>query len=646
MGGRKWFERLNANHWLAELMALIGGIVYFIQSWIYAHTQVSVLDEGLYLLKGVLFATGQYRPFQDYGPWTNHMPLSFLIPGYIQVWFGYGLRTGRYLAIGLGILFLIGFWLVVRRFGGRWWAAAAIWVVALNPAVIKIYSVMTSQVLVICMLMWVFVLTLGKDRKPWQVILGTALAGLLPLTRLNIVPLLPLLVIYIFWEHGMMRGGWAFVTGLFTFGLGHALFWPEILKLWASWLPSSVTPFLDGWRRAKGGDPVWNPGVSFDGRLVSFFDGIHVHFVSIMGFVTALFLWFGKKGGKRKIKEFKAIVFLSILFAIMFILHAWAALFKDYCVFCFSPYLSFFSYTGFLVMALLLSTWDNGASIRRQKWMWVVVLFFSLGIGYSANRMIGSYHFLDPLVETISSIAVPRMKDGQFLDGKITLIDILANKFGWNYFDVLDILRQAQQVIHLISLAIMGVLGTWLLLLGFRKLETCEWYRAMTNKKIPVSNSILFAFLVFGWFLSPISFFAGSRNTYDCKQDNIASYELNGAHLAENIPPGSKVYWRGGSALSVLLYLPDAEFFPAQFNIDYSYRKGGDPDELVKYGLWNDELARHWAKDADYIIIAEHAHSGWLAEYVENGSFTEVAPTAPLNPCQTDTRIHIYRRLP
>ena len=68
--------------WLPELLAGLAGIVYLVQSVSLAFTQWSVIDEGNYIYKGWLFATGQYVPFQDYGPWTNHMPLSFLIFGY------------------------------------------------------------------------------------------------------------------------------------------------------------------------------------------------------------------------------------------------------------------------------------------------------------------------------------------------------------------------------------------------------------------------------------------------------------------------------------------------------------------------------------------------------------------------------------
>ena len=200
--------------WIAEAIAFLGAIVYVIQSWIYAHTQASILDEGAYLLKGLMYARGQYYPYQDYGFWTNHMPLSFLIPGYAQVLFGPGIRTGRYLALSLGALMVLGAWILARRLGGRWWALGAVWLLALNIHLIKIYSVFATQGLIACMLVWVLVLTLGPDRPPWQLYLGTILAGLTFLTRINMAPVLPLVIIYIFWQYGKKIGLWSFFIGV------------------------------------------------------------------------------------------------------------------------------------------------------------------------------------------------------------------------------------------------------------------------------------------------------------------------------------------------------------------------------------------------------------------------------------------------
>jgi len=161
----------------ADGLALVGGLVTFIQMIWYAFDQKSMVDEGLYLYKGLLFASSIFRPYQDDGPWTHKAPFAYLIPGYIQDWFGPGLRTGRYFAIFLGLLALVGFWLVARRLGKHWWAAAAVWAIAVNPAIIKYYSIASAESLVFCLLSWSLFLVLGEDRPTWQVGLGAFLAG-------------------------------------------------------------------------------------------------------------------------------------------------------------------------------------------------------------------------------------------------------------------------------------------------------------------------------------------------------------------------------------------------------------------------------------------------------------------------------------
>ena len=133
----RFAQRLIRVRFLPEGLALLGGLVYIIHTWGHIHGQSSVLDEGLYLFKGVQFALGKYQLFQDYGPLTNHMPLSFLIPGWVQVLFGTGLRTARYYALSLGILMIVGFWVTSRRLSGPWWAAFGVWAVALNPALVN-----------------------------------------------------------------------------------------------------------------------------------------------------------------------------------------------------------------------------------------------------------------------------------------------------------------------------------------------------------------------------------------------------------------------------------------------------------------------------------------------------------------------------
>ena len=78
--------------WSPYLLAGLGVILYLIQAFQYAHTTVSSLDEGSYLIKGMFYLTGVYEPFEPYAPLTNKAPFAFLIPGFAEYIFGAGLR--------------------------------------------------------------------------------------------------------------------------------------------------------------------------------------------------------------------------------------------------------------------------------------------------------------------------------------------------------------------------------------------------------------------------------------------------------------------------------------------------------------------------------------------------------------------------
>lgn len=87
---KDWHKFLHSPIWLPYLIALAAAILYLAQSWGCAHSLDSVLAEDAYLYKGNAFVTGQYRIYQDYGFWSNHMPLALYIPGAVQAIFGRG----------------------------------------------------------------------------------------------------------------------------------------------------------------------------------------------------------------------------------------------------------------------------------------------------------------------------------------------------------------------------------------------------------------------------------------------------------------------------------------------------------------------------------------------------------------------------
>ena len=603
-------------------ISLLGSLLYVVLAWGHAHGQVSVLDEGLYLYKGYRFAAGDYQPFQDYGPLTNHMPLSFLIPGWMQIVFGAGIRTGRYFAIGLGVLMLLGLWLTTRRLAGRWWAVMAIWAVVLNPGLVKIYSQATSQVLVSCMLVWVLYFALGEDRKPWQRLTGVALSGLLLLTRLNLAPVLLLLVIYIFWKSGRKFGNVALLLGLFVVVVGHAAYWPDILKIWAQWIPQSFTRFLDVYRLPADAVPFWDPHIQLVHRLGSLKSSIQLHLISTLGCVGMLTILITHRRSDSLDHKQGPAWFLVILFGTLFILHALASLGMNYCVYCFRNYSAFFTPVGLILFGLM------GNELSRVRASRNVYLFMGslVLIPPALGLPLGN-----PFIRSILSTDVPRISGSILRPGTLELGVLLTNKFGMEY----ELLSTIGQIL-LYSLILLIPMLIQALVRSRKGIELAP----------PAGSRFfigVFTFVLIEMFLAS-TYFGNGYGDYDCGQDVILAHEHVGRELATKLDENSLIYWGTSESPVPLLYLPGREVFPPQLNGDYTFMLRGESEELLRLGYWNRPLANDWMLDADYVLFSEHDYKSLIAAGFEEERYDEIVKTPPTNPCVADSSIMIFKR--
>jgi len=616
---RKVIRAIQARPILADLSALIGMVYFLFQIWTLAHNQISVLDEGLYLFKGWLFSSEQYRPFQDYGAWTNQMPLAFLIPGRIQIIFGPGLRTGRMLAVTLAVLMVLGLWMTSRRLGGRWVAAAVVLAITLNSAGLRMFALSASQGLVACLLVWTLWFSLGEDREPWHLLMAGILAGSTVMVRINLLPLLPLLAAYLVWTRGWRAAVLCAGGMLISFGGIHQAYWPNILRLWARSLPFG---FLQEWFPPVT-TPTWNPDNPLAFRIASFFLAFRYHFAALVGSLLTLIFWPTWKRtqtGKRKIA-----IFLVLLLVSLFLLHAWAALGNEYCVFCFPTYTAFYSCLGLLLTAITLPYWNLNPSLWRKWAGGLAFLAVLAGMAYSAEsaaeNMLGELFYKHLLGTSIPG-----------LNG-VQAWQLFANKFQLDYQIIYDV---AHAWLPVAAALIVGLL--FLAIAGFDRKYRTGWGFGL----------VICALL--GSLLAPLPFIAGDYQQYDCppaksgEPDLISRYETAAYQVASSIPAGSKLYWAGYSPVT-LLYLPGVQIYPAQLHGTYSFRISSETDSLLKYGWWNEALAIKWLDEADFVLAEQRnlEKDDWLITSGLLEQYDLIKQTAPQS-CQESSALFLYRR--
>ncbi|MGA2502759.1 MAG: glycosyltransferase family 39 protein [Anaerolineales bacterium] len=620
-------QKIKDSSWIAHLMAISGWAVYFIQAWIYAHIQTSFRDEGGYLYIGDLYARGIFRPFQDYGPARQYAPLAYLIPGQIEAWFGSSLQTGRFFSIFCGLMMVIAVWIIAQRLGGKWIGAAVVWALALTPISIQIYSLAITQALVASLLAWSMLFVLGNKRSLWQIVTGSLLAGIMVMTRQNLIPVIPILIAYVFWQHGKKAGFWALIGCMLPILVIHIIYWPNILQIWATWLPINLTPFLDPFRLPTvAGDSV-GPITSFSSRLLAFLQGIRFHFFTTIGVIVCLFLWPRRNEWSSQSNR-RSAWFLSTLFLVLAVIHAWESFIitEPYCTSCFTPYLAFFDIIVFFLIAVSISSWRKQISRIKHVAIILFIIIVSTGLGYATFERFG------PWLLSIKFPAFTRGLNPHKWVPFITIWDILANKFHQDYW--------TSRVY--ISAAMGLVLGVILLITGYYIFKI-TFKRIRQVRSFSYGSWILISFLGLGVVLSPLM---GGIYRADeiCSSNNLQSFENIGSTINKLIPAGSQVYWDVSNAVP-LLYAPEINIYYPQIYGKSFLIEGGNAEQILKLGLWNEILAIKWWNEARYIVLENHAQPVYRPENFDPSQFN-IFKTAPLDPCNPLSYLVIYQKKP
>jgi hypothetical protein len=580
------------------------------------------MDEGTYLIKGLYIIRGIYTSFQDYGFWMNKMPFAFLIPGSVQYLFTPGIGTGRIFSVVLNIFMILGFFMTALRGLGKYWALTLVWIITLNTGLITYYSAATTQIQVAVILVWALFFLLGNNRKMWETIIATLLFCLIVLIRQNMVFMMPLLILYIFWKFGKREGWLSLGISILILGGYHLYYWPNIMRIWTPWLPEGITRLFLGEKFLQGSisQNVHGTNMNLWSRSFAFVESFRVHGFIMLGLVVVWFLLPARKYWKSE-PHYKDAVFTGITFLILTIMHLWASVLQNACVFCYSGYVAFFSPMGAIFVALCLQS----AKGINSKWQeisgYLLMSLFFFGFGYS--------NYYD-LLKWVPDIPFFRIKDKRILTGQTEIWRLLHNKFNWSFENLERILPA------FFALGIF-ILIVFLLFVATRRRKRLDPSFSMTPWLLSGSMILIIVLSIF-----PIP---GSAKAGEVCSDNIISgYQKVADELIPLIPQHSTIYWENSTSPIPLLYLNYVSIYPAQMDHQFNRLVDGDSDLINLYGYWNDTLAAQWREEADYLLIEEPILPGMEERGEIPQTFRQIGVTDPIAACRPYSAIYVYEK--
>ena len=606
---------------IPTILSLLVIILYIFQAAGYVHHVQPVMDESTYLLKGKWFLDGTFQPFQEYGPLTNKPPLSFMTLGISQLMLEPGLKSGRIIAIFFGVIMLLGLWLTVNRLKGKWWALFSIVLFVISPAWVIYYSRAMTQGISSLLVVWSLFFLLGEKKKKWEPYVGVVLAVMTTMIRQNMLPFLGLVVLYILWTEGIKQGWKPVLAGILVFMLSNAVFWPKIYtNVYASHLPEIINNVIYKFIKM---DPLSEVAIQKDFLLIDeiqvLFDGVRFFFVPCLATIAAFFA----VSPKTLIinKKYRNLAFLAFSFAILTAIHFLASVRENIFLYSFPAYIAFYLPLGIILIPELISALSDRQVKNTHIIFAVVVILLMAGIGLSLREQIAPF---------LLKLRVP--SSTSFFHGKYELWDVLLARFG------IPVSTQN----YLLPIVVGALIG--LVVLAFAGIV---WVFMKKNEKPIFYNNLLCFILVFlGLILSPSFILSGTGSIGVCENDVLERNKMIGEKLQSTLSTGANIYWEGNIPIP-LLYLTNFSIHPVQLNMHFNYLRGGDPDNVERNGYWNDELAKLWVKEADYLLLSpETAASRGIQSdpaYQEMFSLQEI--TESLNPCSDSTVLMIFKRI-
>jgi 4-amino-4-deoxy-L-arabinose transferase-like glycosyltransferase len=184
--------------WVFWVGLLLATGLYLVQGSALTQRMVTWTDESAYVHLSYLVARGQINLFQD-EMMGSRMPLPFWILGASQLLWGRSLLAARLTALGIGLVPLALVALLARRLAGNLAGILACLFLATQGVLVGYFATGTYHSTAAAILLGGLALIVFV-RRPWGPTLGMAVVSLLFLTRTNLWPIIPGMLLFLLWE--------------------------------------------------------------------------------------------------------------------------------------------------------------------------------------------------------------------------------------------------------------------------------------------------------------------------------------------------------------------------------------------------------------------------------------------------------------
>jgi len=442
-------------------------------------------------------------------------------------------------------------------------------------------------------------------------------------TRQNLLPLIPLFLLYVFWKYGKRTGWLSFAVVFVMMAGGLALYWPNILSIFSTLMIGPLKGIAQVLRvdfnsYLQGSTPLYQPDYSGLSKLYSFLDGFTVNIIPGIIILATWILWPARKAWKNE-PDFKDTVFLSAVISSLWLVHFTAAFFGGYCLNCYSGYLAFFIHSGIILGAIALPYLVKRPGMVRTTLL--ILLVFAIGVGFALS----ADSALESFIKTLPGIT---FKNHGVQLGRVKLWVLLMRQLDINF-------RLARMIIS-------GGIGVVISLLI--TMIAAVFNRLMKKTRVSLGWVLIAILLAGSVILSRTPVFSSQSSATNFCPGMLSADSAAGNQLVAITQPGERVYWINTiSPLPLTYVLTKVDVYPPQLSGGAAYRIGGNPDDLLRMGFWNEQLAIIWKNEAD-LVMMDGDQTAWRSDPVSQ-QYSEIGITDPVSPCDPATAIHVYQRI-